>query len=163
MSVWYHYDVTIIGNKREPLAKLFGLESDDINTDNFEISFGRKNMPGMRLGKLIDQNPDLVFIVKESVENSVAWWVQKGDKQILIEDSGDVIVEINKRVLDEYTKKYPYMMEKHREGRPYEWKSFFYDYDKTVAMLDQADQYKEMISPMDQDDLDELEAETYMP
>lgn len=165
MSIWYHYDVEVMG-KREALAKFLNLELDDVRIENFKFSFGQKNGPGLRLGKLVVQNPNLIFLVKESVEvDSVAWWIERFDKssqkvqRVHIEDSGEYIVEINKKILEAYTKEYPTLPAKHlaneRGFEGFRW-SMFFDFETAENMLNQADQYEEMVSPMDNGELEEL-------
>lgn len=165
MSIWYHYDVEVMG-KRESIAKFLNLQLEDVRIEHLKFSFGQKNGPGLRLGELVVQNPDLIFLVKESVEvDSVAWWIERFDKdsgkirRIHLEDSGEYVVEINKKVLDAYTKEYPTLPAKHlaREKgfEDFRW-SMFFDFETAAVMLNQSEEYKEMVSPMEDGELQEL-------
>ena len=169
MSTWYQYHIEVIAKNKEAVAKFFNLDpKDDVRVDHFEFSFGQKNGPGLRLGKIIEQNPDLIFLVKQSVEvDSVSLWVERADainkksQRILIEDSGEYVVEINKKLLDMYAAKFPSLPAKHlaREKgfEEFRWSYLFYDFEKTAEMLAHANEYEEMVSPMDEDDRLELD------
>jgi hypothetical protein len=155
MSIWYQYDITAVGD-RKAIGKFFNLDPEkDIHyIDSFEFSFGQKNIPGLRLGKLIEQNPDLLFIVKHSTDYDITWSIERFDQATLqhqhvtveyIRHDMDALGKINSLLLEEYSKVFPYLMDKHQSGeRPYEWKWFFNDYTRTAAILSQASKYEKM-------------------
>ncbi len=171
MSIWYHYDVTASGD-RKAIAKFFSLDETDIHyIDHFEFNFGQKNVPGLRLGKLVEQNSDLIFLIKQSVEGDTSWWIEKFDEDlqqhqyIRIESSRDYggspcrSTEYNKLILEEYKKENPELTAKHLAGlkgfEGFRWSSFFYNFEKTAAKLKRFEDYKEMITVMSKDDFDD--------
>lgn len=169
MSVWYQHDVMAFGN-RQAIGKFFNLDpKDDVHAiEWFEFTFGQKNVPGLRLGKIIEQNPDLIFLVKESVEASVSWWIERynasNDKidDIYLYTDGYATRKINKKILEEYEKEYSGLSAKHiAKQKGYEefrW-SMFFNFERAARMLANADQYKELVSlPRS---LGELERECY--
>lgn len=159
MSIWYHLDVTAIGVDRKAVAKFFNLDPEtDVRTDVFRFSFGQKNAPGLRLGKIVEQNPDIIFLVQQSVEvDTNQWWIERFDKIpnqhqfILIQDFGAVENKINKRIAEEYEKELPGLTMKHLNGQKgyeeFRWSTFFNDFGKAATMLRQAEDYKETVNP----------------
>ena len=165
MSVWYQLNITALAANETAVAKFFGLDAsrEDVRTDSFEFSFGGKNGPSLHLAKIMEQNPDLIFLVKESIEgDTVQWFLMRFDKNsgtqqsIYIQDSGSYTNQINKRILEAYTQKYPILPAKHfayeKGYEGFRWTMFFNDFDMAALMLNQADQYQEMISIITDDD-----------
>lgn len=157
MSIWYQFDITAMGD-RAAIGKFFNLdpENDIHYIDSFDFSFGQKNVPGLRLGKLIEQNPDLIFLVRMAVEvDTVVYSLENFNKEtqkyqrILIQDSGYTSNRFNKRLLEEYRKRFPELAEKHLqklEGfNRYRWEYLFNDFKKSALMLNEFEQYKEMV------------------
>lgn len=158
MSMWIQYDVTAFGDCRA-IGKFFKLdpENDIHYIDRFGFSFGQKNVPGMRFGKLVEQNPNLVFLVRQTTDYETTWLLERFDtasnktQQILVEQDGHYTEgypsSINKRILIEYTEEFPTLPAKHlarQKGfEEFRWKMFF-DYGKISFMLSQADKYEEM-------------------
>ena len=142
MSIWFQYSVTAIGD-RVAIGNFFKLDpKEDIHgIEDFEFSFGQKNVPGLRLQKLVVQNPELIFLTKVSSDYDVVWYIEKFDvatdkvKHIFIERSPFDIEcgghEVNKLLLEEYSKQFHYLMDQHKNGRPYEWRSFFFNIERT--------------------------------
>lgn len=160
MSVWYHYDVHTIAVDRAATARFFNLDPEkDVNAyaDSFDFSFWGKNMPSLRLGKIIEQNPEMIFLVKERVEDSVSWWIDRNDlvadqhQHIFLYTSGQVTTQINKKILEEYTKEYPTLPVKHVNGEKgfeeFRWSMFLSDFGKVATMLRRQEEYKEMVNP----------------
>lgn len=152
MSIWVQYNVTALGS-RKAIGKFFNLdpEQDIHHIDQFEFSFGQKNIPGLRLDKLIEQNSDLVYLIEEEIECDSTFFLQRFDilsgkmQFVLINQSNSEFkfIKYNKRIMEEYEKQFPNLMEQHKNGRPYEWRWFFNDYEKIVKILNAADQYKD--------------------
>jgi len=68
MSMWVGHDITAYGD-RQAIGKFFNLAPENIHyIDHFDFSFGQKSVPGLRLGKLIEQNSDLIFLLKQSTD-----------------------------------------------------------------------------------------------
>lgn len=160
MSIWYQLEVTAIAKDKSAVAKFFGLDNDykDVRTDRFQFSFGGKNGPSLRLAKLVEQNPDLIFLVKQEIEcDTVEWlitrWNINSNQQqfLLIQDFGPVSNKISKKVLEEYHKEFGETTIKHLNGErgfeDFRWESFFGDFDQSAEMLNHAEDYKEMINP----------------
>jgi hypothetical protein len=159
MSIWYQLHVTAIAENKTAVAKFFNLDPEtDVRTDSFEFSFGQKNGPGMRLGKIVEQNPDIIFLVKQSVEcDTVQYWIERFDAAadqhqfILIQDFGDVENKVNKKIVDKYERKLPGLAIKHlNDQKGYEgfrWSQYFNDFNKAATMLKQAEDYMEMVNP----------------
>lgn len=153
MSIWFQHTVTALGD-RAAIGKFFNLDPEkDIHyIDSFTFSFGQKNVPGLRLGKLIEQNKNLIFLIEQSSDYDTVWWLERfvGDTHQHIQIGRFAHAEyggnqINKLILEKYAEKFPYLMAKHEAGtRAFDWKHFFNDFDTAAAMLSQADQYKEM-------------------
>lgn len=167
MSVWYHINVHVIAENKTAVAKFFNLNDswEDVRNDHFEFSFGGKNAPGLTLHKIVEQNPDLIFLVNQSIEvDTNQWFLMRFDavsgkhQNIFIQDMGEWNNEINKKILEEYTKENPKLVEKHlSEEKGFEqfrWNSFFYDFNKCAYMLNRADQYKDMTTPSVKADLE---------
>lgn len=160
MSIWYDLDVKAIAKDKTAVAKFFNLDDDykDVRTDRFEFSFGGKNAPSLTLRKVVQQNPDLVFLVKQSIEcDTVEWFitnfdVSKNEQQlILIQDFGSVTNKVSKKLLEEYHEKYPRWLNNHLEGKKgqenFLWDSFITDFDRAVGMLNHSEEYKERVNP----------------
>ncbi len=160
MSIWYHLDVTAIAENKTAVAKFFNLKDswDEVRTDCFEFSFGGKNAPSLHLYTIMEQNPDLIFLIKQSIEcDTVQWFLMRFDKEsgkqqrILIQDFGCAIQQINKKVLEEYTKEFPTLPEKHLSFEPgfeeFRWRMFLNDFSKAASMLNRAAEYEEMVVP----------------
>lgn len=160
MSIWYHLDVTAISKDQAAVAKFFGLKDswEDVRTDRFEFSFGGKNAPSLTLRKIVEQNPDLVFLVKQSVEcDTVEWFLTKFDSKsnqqqfFWIQSFGSVENKISKKLLEEYHKDRPKWLEAHLEGKKgqenFLWDLFISDFDKAADILNHAEEYKEMVNP----------------
>lgn len=164
MSVWHHHDVSVLSRGREDIARFFNLDpKEDVRIDCFEFSFGQKNGPGMRLGKIVEQNPELIFLVKQTIEiDAEVWWIERFDQinkkhqYILIQKFGYMENEINKKILEKYTEWCPSLPEKHfvklKGFECFRWKSFFNDFDKVAEMLNNEDQYKEMSTVFSNED-----------
>ncbi len=160
MSIWYQHEVHAIAKDRAAVAKFFKLDdsNQDVRTDMFEFSYGGKNAPSLMLKKIVQENPDIIFLVKESIEcDTVEWFVtrfsvEKNEQQFFwIQDFGSVTNKISKKVLEEYHQWSPTLVEKHLNGEEgfesFRWEMFFNDFAKVASMLDRANEYKEMISP----------------
>ena len=123
MSVWYQLEVEAIGNQ-QAIGKFINLNpKEDVYIDNFKFSFGQKNAPGLRLWKIMQQNPDLIFLTKMSVEcDTVQWHLEKFDaasgehRRILIQDFGPAVNRISKKVLEDYEKALSGLAVKHLNG-----------------------------------------------
>lgn len=172
MSIWYQYNVTCYARDRVAVAKFFNLQPtpDEVRTDMFEFSFGGKNAPGLKLGKLITENPGLIFLIKQSVEvDSINWWVCRFDMDhATIPEEGiyqsislysangyQGAIEVNKKILEEYAQKYPTLAAKHiprLEG--FRWDMFFNDFDSTSAKLKKYKEYGEMTSSSSFEDIE---------
>lgn len=158
MSIWYQHDIKVLGD-RKAIGRFFNLDPEkDIHyIDTFEFSFGQKNAPGLRLGKLIEQSPDLIFLVKSSTDYNSYLSLQRfnenqiddGFQNILIMSTNydPINVQVSKLLYEEYSKRFPYLLDQHKTGRPMEWKLFFNDYQKAIDILNHTDDYKEMIAP----------------
>ncbi len=160
MSIWYQHEVHAIAKDRAAVAKFFKLEdsNQDVRTDMFEFSYGGKNAPSLMLRKIVQENPDIIFLVKESVEcDTVGWFITRFDVKtnqqqfFWIQDFGSVTNKISKKVLEEYHKSSPTLVEKHlnhqRGFENFRWEMHFNDFDKVADMLDRAPEYKEMVNP----------------
>lgn len=160
MSIWYQLEVTAIAKDKSPIAKFFGLDDDykDVRTDHFKFSFGGKNAPSLTLRKIVEQNPDLIFLVKQEIEgDTVEWfitrWGANSNQQqfFWIQDFGAVTNKISKKVLEEYHKEFGETTIKHLNGQEgyedFRWTMFFNDFDKAASMLSRAEEYKEMVNP----------------
>ena len=167
MSVWYQIDVTALAADKTAIAKFFGLNDswEEVRTHSFEFSFSGKNAPSLSLRKIVQQNPDLVFLIKQSIEiDTEQWFITKFDaianehRFILIQDFGFVENKINKKILEAYTNEYPTLPPKHLENQKgfegFRWRMFFNDFDMATLMLNQADQYQEMVPVQFKIDLD---------
>jgi hypothetical protein len=156
MSVWYDYKITAFGHPND-IAKFFDLDPGDAHfTESFDFSFGHKSGPGIRYEKIVKKNHNLVFLVQQSVEcNPPTLWIEKYDpasnefQRILIEDNQ----EINKRMLAEYEKQFPYLMEQHKNGRPYDWNLFCHR-APLKEYLRYFDSFQQMICPISEDDIE---------
>jgi hypothetical protein len=161
MSIWYQYKIDVLAVDKAATAKFFNLDpKDDVSAyaDHFEFSFGGKNMPSMRLGKIVEQNPDLIFLVQESVEvDTVSYWIQRFDKipnehqRIFLYTTGMANTKINKGILDLYTKEYPTLPTKHFSSeKGYEevrWSMFFNDFGQAATLLRRHKEFEEMVNP----------------
>jgi hypothetical protein len=156
MSNWYDYRVTVFGPPNE-IGKFFNIDSSDVNyLDSFDFSFGQKNGPGLCLEKIIKQNSGLVFFISQTIEiSNSSLWIERFDsasnefQRILVEThDGD----INKRLLHEYELKFPYLLEQHKNGRPYEWKMFFAN-APSKEYLKYTDSFREMVIPVSEEEI----------
>jgi hypothetical protein len=160
MSIWYQTSVTCLAANKTAVAKFFNLDDsyDDVRTDRFEFSFGGKNGPSLRLSKMMEQNPDLIFLINEDIECDTKQWflmrfdvVSKAQQYIRIQDFGMVTNKVSKKMLEEYHKEYPKWVEAHLEGKKdqekFLWDSFITNFDKAAEMLNRAEEYKEMVNP----------------
>jgi len=139
MSVWHDYTIKIIG-RQNSLAKFFKQPVEDIRIEDFEISFGQKNGPPINLNKLIEDNSDLIFLVKETVEcHTTTWWLEKGDKHLFIMRYDYDNVEVNKHLFHEYEEKF-------QENIFYNWEDVFNDYNAVSKLLDKADEYRQTLA-----------------
>lgn len=162
MSIWFQYNVTAYGDQAS-IGRFFHLDpSDDIHCiDNFSFSFGQKNIPGLRFDKLVEQNPDLIFLVDICVEFDEQIFLQRFDivsqtHQIInIQERTDAVKSnfVNKKLLDEFTALYPDLVRKHimqtNGFEEYRWNVALRSFSNMVTILSKADQYEEMVSPME--------------
>jgi hypothetical protein len=161
MSIWYQYEIDVLAVDRGATAKFFNLDPEkDVTAyaDHFKLSFGGKNMGSMRLGKIVEQNPDMIFLVEESVEvDTVSVWLQRFDKipnehqRIFLYTTGMVNTKINKEILDLYAKEYPTLPVKHLTGEEgyddFRWSMFFNDFGKCATLLRRHKEFEEMVNP----------------
>lgn len=160
MSIWYQLKVHAIAKGRAAVAKFFGLDDDwkDVRTDMFEFSFGGKNAPSLTLKKIVQQNPDLIFLVEQHVEcDTVEWFVTKWDSTkneqqfFWIQDFGNVVNKVSKKLLEEYDAYSHELTMKHLEGRKgfenFRWTQFLNDFDELADRLNRAEEYQEMVNP----------------
>lgn len=160
MSIWYQLEVTALAKSKSPVAKFFGLDDDykDVRTDRFQFSFGGKNAPSLTLKKIVEKNPDLIFLVKQEVEvDTVEWFVTrwdsvKNEQQFFwIQDFGSVTNKVSKKVLEQYHKEFGETTIKHLNGQKgfedFRWEYFFGNFDQTAEMLNHAEEYREMVNP----------------
>ena len=160
MSIWYQDTVHVIAKNRAAVAKFFKLEDsfDDVRTDMFEFSFGGKNAPSLTLRKIVQENPDLIFLVKQTVEVDTEEWfltrfdvVSNQQQFFWIQDFGQVTNKVSKKLLEDYAKDSPTLVPKHLNGEEgyekFRWTMFINDFDKAAKMLNHAEEYKEMVNP----------------
>ena len=155
MSVWCDADVTAYGDE-ESLAKLLNLKPKDLDGLNeVKLSFGRKN--GVDLEPLIKSNPDLVFLIRTTVECfSGGIWIARHDKttdmpvDILLESYNYDMVEFNKKILEDY----PELLREYKESGVVDWKSFCSDEKRIRELLNQADQYEELAAIIENQELE---------
>jgi hypothetical protein len=160
MSIWYQCKVHAISKGRAAVAKFFGLNDshEDVRTDMFEFSFGGKNAPSLTLRKIVQQNPDLIFLVEQHIEcDTVEWFLtrfstEKNEQQFFwIQDFGSVTNKISKKLLEEYDAYSHELTMKHLEGlkgfEDFRWTMFLNDFDKIADRLNRAEEYKEMVNP----------------
>lgn len=159
MSTWYQITCNVIADDKSSVAKFFNLDpNEDVRTNSFEFSFGGKNGPSLRLGKIIEQNPGLIFINKMSIEcDTVQWHVErfspstKAHQRILIQDFGSMQNKLSKKALEEYEKSMPGLAIKHLNGvkgyDEFRWSYLFNDFTNVAAKLDKAEEYKELVNP----------------
>lgn len=166
MSVWYHLNVTAIASDTAAVAKFFNLKDhwEEVRTERFEFSFGGKNAPGLTFHKIMKQNPDLIFLVEQQIEcDTVQWFIMRHDlasgqdQVIFIQDAGEYNNEINKKVVEDFNKKYSlppdhWMLQKGNEK--HRWQMFFGNFADSALMLSNAAQYKEMLPHHFEVDLD---------
>lgn len=157
-----------IAKDKEATKKFFHFDGNDDVTgwgDRFEINFGGNYGPSLNMRKMIQNNPDIIFLIKETIEcDTTMWFLSRYDVNtseflnIRIQDVGSFETAYNKKILELYEKWAPGLAEKHfakKEGfYEFRWTSFFSDFDTCASFLDRADEYKEMCHPMD---LEELE------
>lgn len=159
MSVWYQIHITAFSKNKTAVANFFNLNDDwtETRVDNFKFSFGCKNAPGLSIFHLLKKNPDLIFLINQEIEDTSQWMLMRYDTAsdkldvIFIQDSisdddGNLHSKINKKILEEYTIKYPKLVEQHSEHKEkFEWNNLFYNFDKCTEYLNQANQYVEMV------------------
>lgn len=151
MSVWYQYDIRVVGNKKA-IAKFLHTNEDDVRIEDFKISFGQKNGPGINISEMMISNPDLIFIINESTDYDQTCWIEKLDtessqsKAVLVysQTYGEGPGTYNTRLLKEYAEAFPHLMEGHKKGRPYEWNWFLSNYDRSLDILNHQKEYEEM-------------------
>jgi hypothetical protein len=165
MSIWVQYNVTAFGDEKS-IGKFFKLDPNNINCiDRFSFSFGQKNIPGLRIDKLIENNPDLIFLVKMSVEFDQEISLQRFDSNtkqhqlVIIQDldrQGNNL--INKKLADLFIESYPELFNKHlnqeKGFEEYRWEYILKDFHTMNDVLSNAVQYDEMIYPVSSLDLD---------
>lgn len=170
MSTWYDFDVKVMSNNSSAVAKFFNLNDtlQDVRTDWFEFSFSGKNGPSLNLNKLIEQNPDFIFLVKCSIESeNISWSLSRFDRvtdthqTISIQNISHYGSEINTKILEAYTTAYPTLPAKHfANEKGYEgfrWSMFFNNYEMASFMLSKFDQYETMRQVDVDDDFNHLE------
>jgi hypothetical protein len=161
MSIWYQLNVTAMSANGAAVAKFFNLDNSmsDVRTDTFEFSFGGKNAPSLTLRKIMEQNPDLIFLINQNIEcDTRQWFLMRFDpataeqQMIRIQDFGAAENKLNKKILEEYTKELPTLPVKHLEGQKgfedFRWTMFF-NFEKADAMLKHSQDYKEMVNPFE--------------
>lgn len=156
MSIWYQYEVEAMSGDFIAVAKFFNLDpAENVRINNFTFSFGMKNGPGLRLQKLQAAHPDLIFLVEERIEcDTVSYWLDKFNKStdkfqhIYLYTDGPATRRISKKALEEYSKELPSLPAKHiarQKGfEEFRW-SMFISFERASRMLNQADEYKEMV------------------
>jgi len=151
MSIWVQYTVTAFGD-RNAISKFFNLDPEkDIHIDQFEFSFGQKNMPGLSFDQLVLQNPDLFFLCKKQTDYDQTWFLQKFDAlnnkmQIVFISSENYEFSrytYNKLIIEEYKKQFSTIMPLHAKERPYEWAWFFSKEKIALNILNNFEMYKE--------------------
>lgn len=161
MSIWYQYKVNVLAVDKAATARFFNLDPEnDVRGygDSFEFSFGGKNGPPIRLGKIVEQNPEMIFLVEESVEvDTVSVWLERFDKipnehqRIFLYTTGMATTKINKGILDLYTQEFPTLPAKHFNGeRGFEevrWSMFFNDFGKAATLLRRHKEFEELVNP----------------
>lgn len=162
MSIWYQFDVVAFGD-RKAIGKFFNLNpEEDINyIDRFGFSFGQKNVPGLRFGKLMEQNPGLIFLVKQSTDYNCMYslnWVPSATQPMkylfLQEHTFGVGNAFSKELLKLYESKYPYLLKQHSGGRPYDWESFIGSFENAEKLLANSDLYKTRVTALSQEDFE---------
>lgn len=162
MSIFHWFEMHVMAKDRAATAKFFNFDEDKDVTgygDRFELNFGGNYGPSLNMRKMVERNPDLIFLIKESIEcDTVMWFLIRFDaatnttQQIRIEDSGEMVVELNKRLYDEYTTKYP----RHFQGKDkfsnIRWDSYLTSFEECEKILNKAEEYRETVSPMGEDD-----------
>lgn len=159
MSIWYQLNVTAMAANKTAVAKFFNLDDswEDVRTDTFEFSFGGKNAPSITIRKLMEQNPDLIFLINQNIEcDTRQWFLMRFDQTtaeqqvIRIQDFGSFENKISKKILEEYTKEFPNLPVKHLEGQKgfedFRWTMFF-NFEKAADFLKHSQDYKEMVNP----------------
>lgn len=160
MSIWYQCKVKAIAADKTAVAKFFGLNDsfEDVRTDTFEFSFGGKNAPSLTLRKIVEQNPDLIFLAEQSIEcDTVEQFVTRFDKIkneqqfFWIQDFGSVTNKVSKKLLEEYDKEHPTLVLKHLNAEKgyenFRWEMLFWDFNKAADRLNRAKEYEEMVNP----------------
>lgn len=139
MSIWYQYTLIAKGSQ-EAIAKFFNHRPEDIRSDSFEISFGCKNGPGLNINKIVKQNSELIFLIKEEDDYGSSIYLDKfdttKDKCLSVHlsrvDYGIEWVSYNSEMLDYYKKAFPEKNDK------INWENFFFNKDINflVSMLE---------------------------
>lgn len=146
MSNWYHIDVTGFGD-RKAIADFFKLPEDDVNYINsFDFSFGQKNIPGLNLYKLIVNNPELIFLVKEDTDYGYCYNLFHINRNIFVcsYSYGSQIALINKAFKgknqdQDQDQDYDY------DYNRYPWKDYFMERDLKSIFDDDTKKYMEKI------------------
>lgn len=168
MSVWHHFYMTALAKDKAAVKKFFNFDDDrDVvgYGDRFEISFGGNYGPSLNMRKILQNNPDLIFLIKETIEcDTTIWFLSRYDsktseiKNIRIQDTGSFETAFNKKILEDYEKHLPGLAAKHfaneKGFETFRWKSLFNDFDECAIYLDKAEEYKEMIHPSTLEDLE---------
>lgn len=174
MATKHNYTIDIIGDTQniKEFIDLDVREYCEIDDIGFFFIDGSLDGPGFCLTKLMSKNSNLIFLIKEHVENyywpgnwSVRWTIEKLNHKIIIED---ISVEdykreewkLNSNLLKEYEIKLPGWSEKHfsqeKDYEDFEWKHFFKHcgLQKCNEIISNHEQYNEMVSFIDNmDDL----------
>lgn len=108
MSVWHWFEMTALAKDKASTAKFFNFDepTQDVTGygDSFKISFGGNYGPSLNMRKIIRSNPDLIFLIKETIEcDTTMWFLSKYDvvtaafKNIRIQDTGSFETAFNKK------------------------------------------------------------------
>lgn len=155
MSIWYDAHVTAYGEE-DDLAKLLGLKPEESHgLHKVELSFGQKN--GVDLRPLVKNNPELVFLIQMSIECfSGGIRIARYDSasatelDILLESYSYDMVEFNKKILEDY----PELVQEYKKSGAVNWKSFCSDEKRIRELLNQTDKYEELISLIENQELE---------
>src|SRR5208282_999029 len=143
--------------KSEAIGKFFNLDpKEGVRIDCFDFSFGQKNGPGLHIDNLIEKNPDLIFLIRESIEcHTQNWYLERFDetakehRRVYVEgSSGYDQYLINKPILEKYEKMFP----NRKPNENHDWEYFFGNFEMAAEILAHANQYQDMVTPMTEDD-----------
>jgi len=153
MSMWVGHDITAYGD-RQAIGKFFNLAPEDIHyIDHFDFSFGQKSVPGLRLGKLIEQNSDLIFLLKQSTDYDTIWSIERFNKELCKHEYVTIMInhyeansiKFNKLILDSYNEKFPWLIAKHKLLKvQYDWTHYF-NIEIITEVINNVSKYSEMI------------------